>query len=289
MASHHPQAGSSPDISLYTNRGACLTAFRRVSSLPSCRVHIPALPPIPWFPGLKMLSTQALSASEERYITFLEHESTLDGNGKGSLPAFHSLAQVSRLCRGRHRSGRSPGKALACHLTGHILSKKTQSMSHIPGSKKKSTCGCASAPWIWSNAVWIRCAKTSSLFRSRPSSPSRKYWMSKAMVKGSPKARSSTTRRPGPTTSTIARGRAIANGEPVASASVGPVKPDRNEQRTRQRYLRMSKEALVERLITVERLHAQEREHWLSQQDDVLTWRLRAETAETRLKEGKKP
>jgi hypothetical protein len=69
---------------------------------------------------------------------------------------------------------------------------------------------------------------------------------------------------------------------------VGPVKPDRNEQRTRQRYLRMSKEALVERLIAVERLHAQERERWLSQQDDVLTWRLRAETAEARLKEGKK-
>jgi hypothetical protein len=50
----------------------------------------------------------------------------------------------------------------------------------------------------------------------------------------------------------------------------------------------MSKEALVERLIAVERLHAQERERWLSQQDDVLTWRLRAETAEARLKEGKK-
>jgi hypothetical protein len=74
----------------------------------------------------------------------------------------------------------------------------------------------------------------------------------------------------------------------TSPVKVGPVKPDRNEQRTRQRYLRMSKEALVERLIAVERLHAQERERWLSQQDDVLTWRLRAETAEARLKEGKK-
>jgi hypothetical protein len=74
--------------------------------------------------------------------------------------------------------------------------------------------------------------------------------------------------------------------KPLAIASPaqpGPVKPDRNEQRARQRYLRMSKEALVERLLAVERLHAQERERWLSQQDDVLTWQLRAEAAEARL------
>lgn len=76
----------------------------------------------------------------------------------------------------------------------------------------------------------------------------------------------------------------------VASpAKVGPVKSDRNEQRARQRYLRMSKEALVERLLAVERTSADARERWLAQQDDVLTWRLRAETAEARLKEGKKP
>jgi len=75
----------------------------------------------------------------------------------------------------------------------------------------------------------------------------------------------------------------------VASpAKVGPVKPGRNEQRVRQRYLRMDKETLVDRLITVERTSAEERERWLSQQDDALTWRLRAEAAEARLKEGKK-
>jgi len=72
-------------------------------------------------------------------------------------------------------------------------------------------------------------------------------------------------------------------------AKVGPIKPDRNAQRARQRYLRMSKEALVERLLTVERISSQERERWLTQQDEVLTWRLRAEAAETRLKEGKRP
>jgi hypothetical protein len=75
----------------------------------------------------------------------------------------------------------------------------------------------------------------------------------------------------------------------TSPAKVGPVKPNRNEQRARQRYLRMDKETLVDRLITVERTSAEERERWLSQQDDVLTWRLRAEATETRLKEGTKP
>jgi hypothetical protein len=75
----------------------------------------------------------------------------------------------------------------------------------------------------------------------------------------------------------------------VASpAQAGPVKSDRNAQRARQRYLRMRKEALVDRLLTVERTAAQERERWLAQQDEVLTWRLRAQAAETRLKEGKR-
>jgi len=69
-------------------------------------------------------------------------------------------------------------------------------------------------------------------------------------------------------------------------ASPGTVKPGRDEQRARQRYLRMSKEALVERLIAAERQLSEQREHWLSQQDEALTWRLRAETAEARLKTG---
>jgi hypothetical protein len=71
----------------------------------------------------------------------------------------------------------------------------------------------------------------------------------------------------------------------VASpASPRSVKPGRDEQRVRQRYLRMGKEALVERLITVERTVAEQRERWLTQQDEALTWQLRAETAEEQLK-----
>jgi len=68
-------------------------------------------------------------------------------------------------------------------------------------------------------------------------------------------------------------------------ASPGLVKPGRNEQRVRQRYLRMGKEALAERLITIERMVAEQQERWLSQQDEALTWRMRAEAAETHLQE----
>jgi hypothetical protein len=70
----------------------------------------------------------------------------------------------------------------------------------------------------------------------------------------------------------------------ASSASPGVVKPGRDEQRVRQRYLRMSKEVLVERLIIAERTLAEQRERWLTQQDEALTWRLRAEAAEARLK-----
>lgn len=69
----------------------------------------------------------------------------------------------------------------------------------------------------------------------------------------------------------------------VGPTSSDAVKPGRDEQRVHQRYLRMSKEALVERLIIAERTLAEQRERWLSQQDEALTWRLRAEAAEAQL------
>jgi hypothetical protein len=73
----------------------------------------------------------------------------------------------------------------------------------------------------------------------------------------------------------------------VPTVSSGVTKPGRDEQRVRQRYLRMSKEVLVARLITAERTLAEQRERWLVQQDEVLTWRLRAEAAEAQLQEHK--
>lgn len=72
--------------------------------------------------------------------------------------------------------------------------------------------------------------------------------------------------------------------KPMASpAKLVAVKLGRDEQRVRQRYLRMSKEALVERLLVEEQTYAEQRERWLKSQDEVLVWRLRAEAAEARL------
>lgn len=82
------------------------------------------------------------------------------------------------------------------------------------------------------------------------------------------------------------KGSSTRRARPLVAASpttLGPIKPDRDEQRARQRYVRMSKEALADRLLTVERTWAEERERWLTQQDEMLTWRLRAEAAEARL------
>ena len=73
------------------------------------------------------------------------------------------------------------------------------------------------------------------------------------------------------------RAKPLASSSPTSPRSV---KPGRDEQRVRQRYLRMSKDALVKRLITAERTLAEQRERWLCQQDETLTWRLRAEKAE---------
>src|SRR6266571_7078239 len=75
------------------------------------------------------------------------------------------------------------------------------------------------------------------------------------------------------------RGSSRKRAKPLVAVPPAPppgVKPGRDEQRVRQRYLRMSKEALVARLITTERTLAEQRERWLTQQDDMLTWRMRA-------------
>ena len=88
------------------------------------------------------------------------------------------------------------------------------------------------------------------------------------------------------------QGSSKKRAKPVAKAmppSLGAVKPGRDEQRVRQRYLRMSKEALVERLLAEEQAYAEQRERWLLQQDEVLTWRLRAEAAEARLAQEAEP
>ncbi len=84
------------------------------------------------------------------------------------------------------------------------------------------------------------------------------------------------------------RGVPRKRAKPLAAAQ--PAEPravalGRDEQRVRQRYRRMSKGVLIERLLTAERTVAEQRERWVSQQDEAFTWRLRTEMAERRLQE----
>jgi hypothetical protein len=80
---------------------------------------------------------------------------------------------------------------------------------------------------------------------------------------------------------------------PVMGASPavsGLVKSRRDGSPVRQRSRHMSKEALVERLLAVERTCSEQPERWLTHQDELLAWRLRAETAEVKADRlGKKP
>jgi hypothetical protein len=66
-------------------------------------------------------------------------------------------------------------------------------------------------------------------------------------------------------------------------------KADRDQEQVRQRYLRLGKAELVDRLLAVESAYAEQEQRWLSQQDEAFTWRLRAEAAEARLSTFSKP
>lgn len=79
----------------------------------------------------------------------------------------------------------------------------------------------------------------------------------------------------------------IPDDEYVALTGVMPVKRDRDIPRARQRYMRLTKPDLVQRLISIEQAYAEGEERWLLVNDDVLTWQLRAEEAERRLANGK--
>lgn len=61
------------------------------------------------------------------------------------------------------------------------------------------------------------------------------------------------------------------------------IKADRNQERVRQRYLKMNREELVNQLLSTEQQYAQLYERWLVLNDNVLEWQLRAEQAETHL------
>jgi hypothetical protein len=61
------------------------------------------------------------------------------------------------------------------------------------------------------------------------------------------------------------------------------IKIDRNLSRARYRYLKMSKAELAARLLAIEQKYAEQEEQWLQVNEELMTWRLRAERAEARL------
>jgi len=64
----------------------------------------------------------------------------------------------------------------------------------------------------------------------------------------------------------------------------GPIKIDRNLSRAHYRYLKMSKANLAARLLAVEQKYAEQEEQWLQVNEELMTWRLRAERAEARIR-----
>lgn len=68
--------------------------------------------------------------------------------------------------------------------------------------------------------------------------------------------------------------------KPEKSLPTGSVKLTRDEVRARQRYQRLSKAEVLDRLLAAERNAAEWEQRWLAHQDDALCWRLRAEVAE---------
>jgi hypothetical protein len=70
-------------------------------------------------------------------------------------------------------------------------------------------------------------------------------------------------------------------GLSAPSASLNLARPrislSRDLTRARHRYLRLGKSVLVERLLALEHAYAEQEERWLRVNDELLTWKLRAE------------
>lgn len=73
--------------------------------------------------------------------------------------------------------------------------------------------------------------------------------------------------------------RASGTDAPPGPPSVR-VKPDRDVGRVRRRYLRMSKQELMDRLVAVEQAYAAQEERWLQANDELLATELQSEQAE---------
>ncbi len=75
--------------------------------------------------------------------------------------------------------------------------------------------------------------------------------------------------------------------KPNAVTVPARIKGDRDGARVRYRYLKLNKAELVERLLAVEQAHAVLQERWVQVNEQMLSWRLRAERLEPQLRRGK--
>jgi hypothetical protein len=72
--------------------------------------------------------------------------------------------------------------------------------------------------------------------------------------------------------------------KPIGTTVAAVIKGDRDAARVRHRYLKSTKAELVARLLAVENVHAVLQERWLELNEEILSWRLRAERAESQLR-----
>ena len=72
--------------------------------------------------------------------------------------------------------------------------------------------------------------------------------------------------------------------KPIGGTVTAGIKGDRDPARVRYRYLKWTKAKLVARLLAVENAHAVLQERWLELNEEILSWRLRAERAEAQLR-----
>jgi hypothetical protein len=68
---------------------------------------------------------------------------------------------------------------------------------------------------------------------------------------------------------------------PAPAATLLPTKATRDESRVRQRYMRLGKAELVDRLLRVEQAYAEQEERWLQVNDELLLLRLRISHSQT--------
>jgi len=74
--------------------------------------------------------------------------------------------------------------------------------------------------------------------------------------------------------------------EPNAVTVPARIEADRDGAHVRYRYLKLNKAVLADRLLAVEQAHAVLQERWFQVNEQMLSWRLRAERLELQLRRG---